>query len=597
MNRALSHEGKALFFGKNSYNHFPRFSSSSETPIILPVTHCIQHISAAAHINWVELRRNHMKHFFTYIWKDHRKPAIILGILGILSSVTSIVMSYSLKYSVDYIFHVTGSNRATAFMLFGIMAAATYLSDQVGETYFVEKYSLSFVRGLRKRLIASHLEMPYAQARERRAGEWMNQDNVANEVGSLFVTVAYHFPYCILESAGFLLFLGIAVSWKMDLILILLIPFALFMKKIIEKMRKTKWDINCARTESHNLFLDILQKTDFVKANGISERIRDKYRQKNRTVFSLQKLILRQNGILAFTHFFLEHGIQFLVAVIGAALLRNGELTPGGVAVATTVFSTFLVPSLSQLIGLIQETGSSQKIVSEIMQRADAGKELQIYNHETMENNTLLRLEQASYHGRNGAIFEEISLELPPTGFLGIYGMSGEGKSTLARMIAGLLQPADGKIVYNSLYFDADVCGKIAYLNSDPFFMDGTILENLQSGGEDWKRVMEMQEFKAFLDGLPHRENTILTADGATLSGGQRQLLGLARALAKREARLLILDEPTASMDEDSRREVWQLLKRLSQEKCVLAISHQREMFTEIPVRYHMKNRHLQKET
>ncbi|MDE7184459.1 MAG: ABC transporter ATP-binding protein/permease, partial [Lachnospiraceae bacterium] len=352
-----------------------------------------------------------------------------------------------------------------------------------------------------------------------------------------------------------------------------------------------------ARADSHSFFLDILQKIDFIKANDISEAIENKYEQKNRAVFSLQKRIFRQNGLLAFMQFFLEHGIQFIVAVIGAALMMEGDLTPGGVAVATTVFSTFLVPSLSQLIGLIKEAGSSQEIVHDIMQKIACTEEKPLYHRAQMAPDVLVRLEQAACIGRNGTIFEGASLELPLKGLLGISGMSGAGKSTLAKMIAGLLLPASGRVVYNSLYFtEEDICGKIAYLDSEPYFMEGTILENLKASGEGWDKVCEMDEIRAFLDELPDKENTVLTKDATTLSGGQRQLLGIARVLAKQNARLIILDEPTASMDEGARKRVWQIFKRLSEEKCVLIISHQKELLAEMPKKYCIKNQHLQRE-
>ena len=125
-----------------------------------------------------------MTRFFTYIWREHKKSAIVLGVLGILSSITSVVMSYCLKYSVDCIFHVDNSNRAIAVMLFGLMAVSTYLSDQLGENYLVEKYTLCFVRNLRKSLVENHLHMDYEQARERAIGELMNQDNVAKVDGN-----------------------------------------------------------------------------------------------------------------------------------------------------------------------------------------------------------------------------------------------------------------------------------------------------------------------------------------------------------------------------------------------------------------------------
>lgn len=176
-----------------------------------------------------------MEKFVMYYFKKHSRNSVLLLVLGGCSALTSVLMNYSLEYMVDYVFGTEGRKWGVALLLFALMAISTYLSDQWGENYLAAKYQKCFERDMRRRLIANFLKKPYASVSEMSLGECMTLDELVDDVGEIYITLSYHLPYCLLESVGIILFLGIAVSWKINVILAILIPFAIILKNWLKK--------------------------------------------------------------------------------------------------------------------------------------------------------------------------------------------------------------------------------------------------------------------------------------------------------------------------------------------------------------------------
>lgn len=533
-----------------------------------------------------------MRFFYEYIFKRHRKKTIVLCVLGILSSLTSIIMNYSLKYSMDLLFHTAGHYWQIALLLFLIMAVTTFLADQVGENYYAEKYRLLFIRDLRRNLLDAYLSLPFAKAVEKSGGELMNRDSLTDDIGDVYISMTYFFPYCLLESIGFIIFLGVSVSWKIDIILIVLLPFAVLFKKLTDKIRQTTGEIIEKKATSHNFFLDMLSKLDFIKANGLNISIEEKYHEKNRTILNSEIYLYKQNNTLSFMQFLLENGIKFLVPVFGTWLMLNGDITPGGLAVSTTIFSAFLVPSLFQMIGFWKEIAGSRQMIEDVMMavnKVDADKKSN-FKRENLSKDTLIKVEHINYQKRNKMIAEDISFSIPIAGCIGIGGASGEGKSTLVRLLAGLLQPDKGQIVYNSKYFTDVVYRDIAYLNSDAYFMEGSVKDNISQDVTGHREHIDYSLIKECIQQLPEGEDTILLENGANLSGGQKQIVGFARAISKADSKLIILDEPTASLDKRIQYLFEKIIKEISKEKCILVVTHRRDLLKKMTYQYQLKD-------
>ena len=180
-------------------------------------------------------------------------------------------------------------------------------------------------------------------------------------------------------------------------------------------------------------------------------------------------------------------------------------------------------------------------------------------------------------------LLESISFEITPGTMSAFIGPSGAGKSTLIEIIAGFYLPTQGEVTLDSLPvrdFIKQHPGSIAYVSQTPYFLAGSILENVALGvppdQADRKYVESLLEKAGashFINGLPEGIDTLLTEGGARFSGGQRQRIALARALYTNPS-FLILDEATSALDGKTEDLIISTLETLKASMTILIIAH-----------------------
>ena len=115
-----------------------------------------------------------MNKFIDFILQNFKKELLVLGLLGIVSSCTSLIMNYSLKYAVDYAFGREGTRLWIALTWFLIMAISTFVTDRLGEGYLAEKYRILFVKEIREKLVEAYEKKSYGFAQKKELGDLLN---------------------------------------------------------------------------------------------------------------------------------------------------------------------------------------------------------------------------------------------------------------------------------------------------------------------------------------------------------------------------------------------------------------------------------------
>ncbi|MBP5360768.1 MAG: ABC transporter ATP-binding protein [Bacteroidaceae bacterium] len=197
-----------------------------------------------------------------------------------------------------------------------------------------------------------------------------------------------------------------------------------------------------------------------------------------------------------------------------------------------------------------------------------------------MEDNKLIHIDHATFAYDNNVALQDVTLTIYDHDFLGVIGPNGGGKTTLVKLILGIMQPQQGSVTY----YDVDgrpaqsiPIGYLPQYTTFDFRFPITVEEVVKAGmlagksmtyrftAKDRQRAQEMLQLME-LDTLAHRPI-------GELSGGQRQRVLMARALAT-QPRLLVLDEPSTYIDRDSENQMYSMLKTLNKQCAIVLVSH-----------------------
>ena len=181
-------------------------------------------------------------------------------------------------------------------------------------------------------------------------------------------------------------------------------------------------------------------------------------------------------------------------------------------------------------------------------------------------------------------ILKDLCFQVKANTTVALVGSSGSGKSTIADLILGLLQPQKGAVLVDEQPLTEKKViqwqNAIAHVPQSIFLVDGTVAENIAFGLSedkiDFDRVVEaakLAKIDEFVEQLPQKYNCKVGERGSRLSGGQRQRIGIARALYKR-ASVIVFDEATSSLDSETEREVMESINELSNKITIILIAH-----------------------
>ncbi|WAL58706.1 ABC transporter ATP-binding protein [Thermocoleostomius sinensis] len=287
----------------------------------------------------------------------------------------------------------------------------------------------------------------------------------------------------------------------------------------------------------------------------------------------------------------LERTVEVLVAISTALVLWRGSLlvlrqavTPGDLLVFTTYLKVAFKPmrQLAKYTGQIAKaTASGERIVDLLDQVPDVQD---LRGAKTAPDfRGAIRFERVSFfYETEHSTLHNINFKVQPGQHVALVGPSGGGKSTLVSLLLRFYDPQEGRILIDGHdlreYKLDSLRRQISIVLQDSVLFATTVRENIAYGclgasDREVEAAAKLANAHDFILRLPQGYNTILGERGATLSGGQRQRIAIARA-AIRKAPIVILDEPTTGLDNESERSVSEALDRLTQGCTTFLISH-----------------------
>lgn len=330
---------------------------------------------------------------------------------------------------------------------------------------------------------------------------------------------------------------------------------------------------------------EAIQNEEFARINAIVDNVVDLY---SKTLHDVQEQAIETETLNLKVRFFGD-AITFLTTilflVVGIILSQKGVLPFSKIVL--------LLPLQASISNMFSNLTLSINYLSDVLSASSRVVSFLELNEEVITSTTdhksesehVIVLDSLSHsYNKESQILNNITMTLKHGESLALVGASGSGKSTLIKLLAGLFEPSVGSLQINGINASLDslhtLRSQVAYVQQESPLFNRSIRENIEMGrGGDnvsYNELVEaakMASIHDFIMTLPEGYDTIVGEGAGALSGGQRQRIAIARAFISK-APLLIMDEPTASLDHASQTAIQEVIERLSKERTLVVSAH-----------------------
>ena len=290
--------------------------------------------------------------------------------------------------------------------------------------------------------------------------------------------------------------------------------------------------------------------------------------------------------------YYIETIVMILIVVLLGIYVKKG-VEPQKIVVTLSLFAVAavrLIPSLNRISGSITKIRfyipGLNEVYGDIVQCSELSLlKTNVKPIEILKIQRQIEVSEVEYqYGISAELaINKVTFNIPRNATVGFVGASGAGKTTIIDIVLGLLTPQKGEILVDGVDIQKNLFSwqkQIGYIPQQIYLMDSSIRLNVAFGipeseidEEQVWHSLKLAQLDEVVHSLPNKLDTVIGEHGARLSGGQRQRIGIARALYH-DPEVLVMDEATAALDNNTEREFMQALHNLSGEKTILIIAH-----------------------
>jgi ATP-binding cassette subfamily C protein LapB len=406
-------------------------------------------------------------------------------------------------------------------------------------------------------------------------------ESVRDFIGSATVTAFIDLPFG-------LLFLGVIgwIAWPMLLPIALgaglLLAYAVFVQARMQQLAETMYR---AGAERNAILVEGLVGFETVKAMGAEAPLQRKWENSAALLSSVgMRLRLLATSAVSGTAF-MQQMVSVVVVITGVYLIAAQDLSMGGLIACTMLASRVMGP-IGAVAGLLvnyHTAATALDSLDGLMQReVERPDDAHFISRGLLRGAIEFRDVSFSYPAQDGASLSNVNLRIAPGEHVAIIGRVGCGKTTLARLVLGLYRPTGGAVLVDGVDVrqldPAELRRQIGYVQQDPVLFFGTLRENITMGAphahdEDLVRAARIAGLLDMVNRHPQGFDMQIGERGESLSGGQRQQVAIARAVVNDPA-ILLLDEPTSSMDHTAEEALKQRLAHYTRHRTLVVVSH-----------------------
>jgi subfamily B ATP-binding cassette protein MsbA len=455
------------------------------------------------------------------------------------------------------------------------------------QSYYMAFVEQGMIRDLRNDSYRHLHKLPMSYFKNEKTGNLISR--ITNDVNMVNTSISAVFLNMIREPLTIMVFLAIAISisWQLTLFSLVVLPFSLIVISYIGLiLRKQSGLLQQKMADITNNLHETITGVKIVKAFGMEEYENKKFFGETQKFFKLVLKITRIRNISSPVTEFLSVIVGVVIIYFGAQLvLVDRSIKPS--EFITFLFAIFqLMPPVKELSSVnnrIQESSAAADRIFEILdtepriKNADSPIEITSFKEKIVfENVSFL------YDDSEEPVLDGINLEIKRGSILALVGSSGAGKTTMVDLLPRFYDPTSGRILLDGEDIKQirleDLRKMMGIVTQETVLFNESVRSNIAYGLENYPDNMVIEAAKAanahnFIVEMPKGYDTIIGEKGTKLSGGQRQRISIARALLKNPP-IMILDEATSSLDNESEVLVQEAIERLMYDRTTFVIAH-----------------------
>jgi ATP-binding cassette subfamily C exporter for protease/lipase len=329
---------------------------------------------------------------------------------------------------------------------------------------------------------------------------------------------------------------------------------------------------------------NIVGAADAVRAMGFAGAARRKWVSETQEASKLQRRAAERINLSSESVKGLRITLQVLILALSALLVLEGQLTPGSMIACSIIGARTLQP-LDQVSSAWRQVTLARIAWSKLSLAAGEADRNDQPRTKLPTPSGAVGLQDVVVvtPGRPDPILKRVSLDVPAGAFVGAIGPSGSGKSTMLKVMAGATPPLQGSVFFDGAdlnLWSLDTLGAhVGYFPQTPYLVAGTVAENIRRLGprndEATIAAAKAAGLHEMILGLPNGYDTEVGDGGASLSGGQKARIALARACYGDPA-LFVLDEPFAHLDNEGEKALWAMIRGIRQRRKTLVLATHR---------------------
>ncbi len=486
---------------------------------------------------------------------------------------------------------VVPNNAIDTLWVLAVGIGLAYMFDTVLKfirTYFLE------IAGKKSDVIMSSII--FEQTMNLRMEEWPTSigafANILREFETIrnFFTASTMVALIDLPFAVLFLFVIFYIAGPLVIVpLFVILLLVLFSFSLVKPLRESIESTSEASSNKNALLIENLHNITTIKTLGSTHHAQWEWEEATGEIAnkSLRSRLL-SNSITVVTGLLVQLTTIGII-VFGIYLINDLQLSLGGL-IATTILSGRTIGPMAQVAGLItsyQQTKNAYNHLDELMHKGverPAGK--QFVRRPEFKGSIMFQNLGFTYPGSEKETLTGVNLRIKQGEHVGIIGRVGSGKSTLVKLLVGLYRPTEGSLSFDDIDISqidpADLRRQVAFQSQEVELLRGTIRENIlykepHIDDEALLNAAYVGGVDLFVNRMPMGFDTPLNEQGVGLSGGQRQAVSIART-ALLDAPILILDEPTNSMDNTTETEIRKRLFEYTRDRTLILVTHKAQL-------------------